>query len=287
MTVATTGRAADLSLWVDESEKGWALAVGGVLVNWSEVPTIVDKWRKMKEGLGLQPDHEVKWSIGREHPARKALEASGYKTHKLCEEAVRLICSLNLCCIVAIMVEQRNMNWWKRVFGKASVRDFYCEGLKYVVQRAADEVAGAGAGGCAVICDTPGLGKKEFKFGSIRRASRAVELSYQEWHRTGVGSGPSRCSRGPLQGLGFHPSVLISDATYHDMLQLADVVVGLIAAWVDAVRKGEQKPLLIGLMKMLRGKLRAKDGLPEFWGDGFVVWPRDEELWNKLKNSLE
>lgn len=277
----------DLSLWVDESEKSGMLAVGGVLVKWASTVGIVQQWRQMKQSFGLKPDDEVKWNLPSGHPTRAALEAHHYTSRDLSTKSVDHIAQMELICLVALMVEQRQIGWWKQVWLKASIRDFYCEGLKYVVQRAAEEVAAVKATGCVVVCDTPELGKKEFHYGSIRRGSRAVEDACKEWYQKGVGVGPGRVHyQGPLEKIGFHPSILIADATYHDMLQLADVVVGLTMDWVATIKSGKHDPRIIQQMKTLCQKLRARHGSPRFWGDGLVIWPWQNELWERLKASL-
>lgn len=288
MTAASRGDSSNLSLWVDESEKGEILAVGGVLVKWDSTVAIVQQWREMKQSLGLEPDDEVKWSLPSEHPTRTRLKARGHTTRDLCEKTVECISSMDLYCVVALMFEQRQLARWKAFWSKASIRDFYCEGLKYVVQRAAEEVVETTATGCVVICDTPELGKRQFTQGSIRRGARAVEDAYKEWHRNGVGPGPGRLHHpGPLKEIGFHPSVLVADATHHDMLQLADVVVGLTSNWIAAVGSGKADPWLIERVKAVRARFRARHGSPQCWGDGLVLWPWQNELWEGLKRSLQ
>jgi len=278
-----------LSVWIDESEKGDILVVSGVLCNWAAVLRIVNDWRKLKTALGLPPEAEIKWNLTSGHPTRKALEKLGKTTKELCEHAVDFIAKRDdLTCVAACMLEQRNLSLWKKLWDKASVRDFYCEGLKYLIQRAAEEVVEAKLQGCVIICDTPELGKKTFASGAIRRGRKAVEEAYQDWYRSGVGLGPGgQHYEGSLGDIGFHPSVFIGDATYHDMLQIADVVAGVTREWVSAVQNnpginpGTSWETVC--FKAVSGRFRSRHGKPGFFGDGFVLWPWQNELWERLK----
>jgi hypothetical protein len=185
------------------------------------------------------------------------------------------------------MLEQRNIPLWKKLFwSKASVRDFYCEGLKYLIQRVAEEVVEAKLQDCVVVCDTPELGTKPFDLGAIRRGPRAVEKTYGDWYRHGVSVGPGRKHHGgPLADIGFHPSILIGDATYHDMLQIADVVAGVTREWVVAVRDNRANSWEVDCFKAVSVRFRTRHGNPDFFGDGFVLWPWDNELWTSLQRA--
>jgi hypothetical protein len=278
-----------LSLWVDESDRGSLLAVGGLLIKWDIVLKIIHGWRAMKKNLGLDQSAEVKWNLPKDHETRKNLESSGKKTRGLAEEAINYLSSLDeATLIVSVMLEQRKKELWKKFFNKVSVRDFYCEGFRFLLQRAAEEVKETSSSGCIVVCDTPELGKVSFEFRKLRRGKKAVEKEYSKWFmEQGVDVGPSRLHhKGALKDAGFHPSFLIGDATYHDMLQMADIIVGAISDWVNSIRVDQPDQWMINQVKKLSSKFRAKHGQPSFWGDGLILWPSQNELWDKLKRSL-
>jgi hypothetical protein len=278
-----------LSVWVDESEKGDILVVAGVFAAWAAVPSIVNGWRRVKGELGLPTEAEIKWNLPREHSARQALEQVGRTIQELRVKATDFIAGRDdLTCVAVVMLDQRVVSFWRKVlWHKASVRDFYCEGLKYLIQRAAEEVAEAALQNCVVVCDTPELGEKRFALGTIRRGSGAVQVEYQKWYQQGVGVGPSKQHhQGPLAGVGFHPSVLIGDATYHDMLQIADVVAGVTREWVDAVRHSRANSWELGRLKAVSVRFRRRHGYPDFFGDGFILWPPQNDLWTQLQLSV-
>jgi hypothetical protein len=278
-----------LSVWVDESEKGDILVVAGVLAAWAAVPSIVHDWRTVKVGLGLPPEAEIKWNLPSGHPTRQALERGERTTKDLCVKMTNFIAERDdLTCVAAVMLEQRDISLWKKsLWSKASVRDFYCEGLKYLIQRAAEEVVEAKLQDCVVVCDTPELGRKPFFLRAIRRGPRAVEKTYGDWYRHGVSVGPGKKHHeGPLADIGFHPSILIGDATYHDMLQIADVVAGVTREWVDAVRAHRADSWEVDRFKAVSVRFRTRHGNPDFFGDGLVLWPWDNELWTLLQQSV-
>ncbi len=279
-----------LSVWVDESEKGDMLIIAGLLAHWAVVPDIVNDWRRVKTALGLPPDAEVKWNLPSGHPTRRALEQGGKTTKDLCAKAADFVagCGDLTCAAVAMLEQRRNLQSWKKwIWPKASVRDFYCEGLKYIIQRAAEEVVETRLQGCVVVCDTPELGKTHFARGAIRRGREAVKQAYQDWYRNGVGIGPGRqYHNGPLESIRFHPSLLIGDATYHDMLQIADVVAGVTREWVDAVRAQRLTSWEVDRFKAVSVRFRRRHGNQSFFGDGFVLWPWQKELWTSLQQSV-
>jgi hypothetical protein len=276
-----------LSLWVDESERGSFLAIGGILVEWNQVPALVDGWRNLKASLGLDAGAELKWNLPEDHPTRDALARLGRSAKDVAARAVQYLASESVSFVVVVMCDVRDLSKWRRIWQKASVRDFYCEGLRYVLQRAAEEVAISGVGSCVVVCDTPELGRHSFALRSIRRGSRAVQEAYADWYKRGVGLGPGGVHHdGTLRDAGFHPSILVGDATYHDMLQMADVVVGATGNWVAAINDGRGDPWMVQQIGLLSSKFRARYGTATFWGDGLVLWPPDHPLWKLLKESI-
>jgi len=240
-----------------------------------------------EKNLGLNPDDEVKWNLPTEK--RKTLQNKDCPIQRVHEKSIEIIAGMkDLLCVVTVMVEKRNKELWKQLWPKTSIRDFYCEGLRYVIQRVAEHVEENNASSCVVVCDTPELGKKNYFFGAIKRGSKAVQKAYFDWYLKGVGEGPGRkYHQGPLSEIKFHPSILISDASFHDMLQIADMVVGLTTNWVFSIinnRKSDSE--LIGLMQYLSKKFRMAHGSDGFWGDGLVLWPKNEDIWERLKKSL-
>ncbi|MDW8166864.1 MAG: hypothetical protein RML74_00025 [Acidobacteriota bacterium] len=277
---------ANLSVWVDESESGDLLAIGGVVLDWNSIPAVCQGWRGIKRAFRLPPGAEVKWSLPRKHETREILEKEGYATKQLLEEAISFISQQELKCIVCIMIDERK-SWLNLVtWGRTTVRHFYCEGLRYVLQRVAEECSHRNGKSCTVICDTPGLGSDKIRLRSVWYGPKAVEDAYAKWYAQGVGFGPGSKDFGSLESLGFHPSVLIGDASYHDMLQIADVVVGATRQWVVNVRDSKGDAWIIQQIKKLSAVYRKDSGKPDFWGDGLVIWPRNPGLWQALKDSL-
>ncbi|MCX7625360.1 MAG: hypothetical protein N2Z21_04030, partial [Candidatus Sumerlaeaceae bacterium] len=270
---------------IDESARSPFLAVGGVLAEWDRVLSLVRDWRAMKSTLKLPEDQEVKWKT-------KVRDGS---LLQLQQKAVEFIVKKELRTIVCVMTDKRK----KRADDskQGGERDFYCEALKYVVQRVQEisQQRPEDVRSCVVICDTPGLNKerkresdKKTLAGSIRRGQKAVLTTYAEWYKAGTATLPEKKTIwGPLTDNGFHPSMLIGDATYHDMLQIADVVVGATGEWVATVNKNKELSTEHkSIIKTLSRSFLQDSTDRSFWGKGFILWPPDEDLWKKLKNSL-
>ncbi|MGB9877858.1 MAG: hypothetical protein ACPLPS_08835, partial [bacterium] len=74
---------------------------------------------------------------------------------------------------------------------------------------------------------------------------------------------------------------------YHDVLQIADIVVGVVRYWVEKVSKDEPLPPrfkknLVALTKRFR-----RGHVPDsIFGDGLIIHPPEWDLWPKLKESI-
>ena len=274
------------SLWIDESERDQYLAVGGFFAPIDINNKIITQWRDMKVSLGLDEDAEVKWTLSQSHPTRKQLNKIREQTKTLCERAIELISGWEeITCIVCVMKDERDRRF--RFWRKHSVRDFYCEALRYVLQRVAEEAEIQQLSQIQIVCDTPGLGNEKFYQRTIRRGRKAIFDFFKEHYKKGVDVGPGKnVSKKSLKDLGFQPSILVADATYHDMLQIADVIVGCTSAWVTSIAKDHQRKWNIEQFKLLSKRFRCRYGDPTFFGDGFILWPWQKELWTKLQQSL-
>jgi hypothetical protein len=286
-----------LSIWIDESvnekvQPCGAMVVGGVLIDLDKVPNVVRGWHGLKKRLNLPPSIEIKWNPSK--GLKKKYEECKVSYKELRVKSIEFIAGCeDLQCIVAVMREERtgvkNEKDMKPDRKNYPLSDFYCEGLKYVLQRAAEEVCETNAESCFVVCDTPNLGKKEKFEGCLRRGQKALEKTYSEWYWTGgVDVGPGREKYvGPLKDISFHPSVLIADATYNDMLQIADIVVGAISEWVEDISQNKWEEQWKGLILNLCKRIRSKHGTAgTFFGDGLIIHPPEWDLWKRLKESI-
>jgi hypothetical protein len=277
------------SLWIDESERGEFLGVGGFFTSIDDIKDIVADWKDMKVSIGLKKTSEVKWNFDKDHPTKKQLIELGESTKTLSAKAIKLISGLErITCLVCVMRDTRNKAMLKRVWKKTSVRDFYCEALKYLLHRLAEEAEIESWNQALIFCDTPSLGRNDYSSGAIRRGSKAIFNRYEEYYEQGVGVGPNKIySDKPLEQLGFHPSICISDATYHDMLQIADVIVGVTMDWFISSIKDRQEKWVLDCFQSITKLFRNRHGYPEFFGDGFIMFPSDTEIWRKLQQSLQ
>lgn len=272
--------------YLDESEKGRFLAVGGFFCSLESTRQVVKRWRGLKQGYRLPATQEVKWSASPDLLAILKNEAKQFY-----DDVVAAISSIDeIRCFVSVHREVRNLRWWKRnVSAKASVRDFYCEAFRYFVQRVQSRAAEESWRHVAIICDTPELGRapeRPLSGTKIRRGRNAVYETYRQFQEKGGLGVKDGKEYPPLDDSVFHPAVLVSDATYHDMLQIADCIVGCTLDWVAAVAAGEETTRgEVARFVHLSGRF-LKTEYGRIFGEGLVLWPSDEELWQKLQASL-
>lgn len=106
------------SLWIDESEKGNFLSVGGILVELNYVPRLINEWRHMKFNLGVAEDAEFKWNIGRDHPVRRAIESSRFTTRGIREKAIEFIAGNNELFLIIVLMFDERKEFWKFLYKK-------------------------------------------------------------------------------------------------------------------------------------------------------------------------
>lgn len=264
-------------LYIDESYDNAqrCMAVGGFWLPCEGVNDTMRRLEEVKDKFGLVVRDEIKWSLGQGHPTRKKLDCGKVDWKTVRERLFLAICRLEwLTFVVIIMRDVRNLDKWKTsVWKKAGLEDFYCEAVRYFLQRAAEEAELSGWSRAMLICDQPNLGGQRFQHGSIYRGPQALFEAYKEWYERGVGMGPGRQrSSRPLKALRFDAAPYLSRAADHPLLQVADLVVGATLRLFLNERFARSSLVRYGLSL----RLRRRYGHPGFWGDGLTVHPQVE-----------
>ncbi len=190
----------------------------------------------MKEQqLALDPDGELKWNLPENHPTRRKLASAGRWGRARNEAMVAVIAAQPVTLVCAVMRDVRSP-WWRQFTGHRSVRDFYCEGLKYVLQRFGDEAYARPTGEPSLcVVDRPaGLTGLEIHWRSTRWLEHGLKAAHQLYRQV-MTRGPGRGPRGPVAPLrqaGFASGLLIGHASHDDLLQVADCVVGAVTSLV-------------------------------------------------------
>jgi len=285
------------ALYVDESEQGDLLAVGGFYADLRDLPRIEAAWRDMKSTqLGLDGDDELKWSLPEGHPTRKKLDAAGMAGRMRNEAMIGVLRELPITLVCAVMRENRGSGWLS-VIGRRSVRDFYCEGLRYVLQRFGDEAQGRGdeEPWLCVVDKPEGLHRMvaQFHGTTIRPPWRSASLLEHEskaahaLYRTAMCGGPGNGPRGqvpPLRQIAFISGLLMGHGSHDDLLQVADCVVGVTGSCVKSISSGNASDWRVDQLRALVPKFRG--GRSGMFRDGFMLWPQERDLWSALKNRL-
>lgn len=287
-----------LVLFVDESEQGRFLGVGGYFTQLGALLDLERGWRQMKARVGLGEDDEIKWTLPVDHPTRNKLTGLNRTTKELHEEAITYIAANDLTIVVVVMVEQRKKPWYGALLRKRlTPRDFYCEGLRYVLQRMGEEALlnpqPSNGSKLPLLCvvDRPGLPKEPrgrvrsmLASTTIRLGEKAALDGYQVGFFQGPGEGPARRGNVPLKNLDFHSGLLMSGGSHSDALQIADVIVGCATSWVADTDVGRASSWLVDCMKQIVPRFRG--GAINMFRDGFVIWPWENQLWGALQTSL-
>ncbi len=276
------------ALYVDESEQDPFLGVGGFYANLAHLPQIEAAWRDMKvEDLGLDPDDELKWNLPEDHPTRKKLDASGKGGRRPNEAMIDTLTSQPVTFVCVVMRDNRKPGW-PQIVKKRSARDFYCEGLKYVLQRFGEEAhTRSGDEPWLCVVDRPeGLKKIGLHWRStqwLEHGPKAAHELYRKVMAEGPGRGPQGDVR-PLRQARFASGLFVGHASHDDLLQMADCISGAVTSLVKDSARGSATDWLVGLTKAMVTGFRG--GRATMFGNGLIVWPMDLDLWNSLKQRL-
>jgi len=268
------------SFWLDESVRdGEFIVIGGFYCRDYVIPSIVYHWREFKVQCGFDEVYELHYQ--KESPEIKlaiARELARWRPITL---------------VAAAMFEMRpeqnrNVLFTKKHCRskKRTTRDFYCEGLHYILQRVAEEASLEKWDLVTVICDNPELGEVEYSDRKILLGRHAPYKKYQQWFQKGVGSGPGlKTSMSCLKDLNFQPNLLFSDPSYHDMLQIADCYVGITSKMIQVLNKGIEiegswKDPLVDILGLFRN--RYGWGPYQCFNDGLIIYPR-RDVFKKIE----
>lgn len=283
--------------WIDESFKEITessqnpiIAVGGFYIPIQLFQYCISEWRALKQSYGIDENSEVKWNLPSKHPTRNeiALKKINYWNFRI--SAMEMINSWQfLFCVVSILKDRRDQRLWRMRNFRTSCTDFYIECLKFTLQRIAEESENNNWGYCQIICDRFSLGKNKIEFGAIRKGPNIIQKYYNEFYRSGVGGGPFSIGQNhPLKELGFHPSIIMSDASYDDLIQIADFIVSCSSDWVFDTLSNSTLTFSNKCMKIIAPRFRNTLQIPlGFFRDGLILFPFDDTEVAKLKSSLE
>lgn len=311
-------------MYLDESEHGDFLSVGGYYCWTRDVPRIESAWRGAKQRLGLDPDSPLTWSP--QDQVQQALNPAGGV------EAARRVAAVVIgdlpLEVVAIILQERRGEYyvvgtgpsgavgvdvatWKEIYPKGGgVRHFYLRGVEFATQRFADHVGAISreqAEPSRLVLDDLGWARNPGKMIRRLRAElvrlpeteawvirdwmeRGVEAAhdaYARWYRTGF-TKPYK-HLGSLAALGFESSFYQCHDMRSDAMQVADFVAGCLGAFVSDLSRGKSG-VAQNCVRALRNRIRAGGSISfrrwGMWGNGFVLWPRNQQLWNKAKVAL-
>src|SRR2546428_11827443 len=192
-------------MYLDESEQYPFLGVGGFYAELADIPGIEAAWRDMKVALGIGADQELKWTLPQGNRTRVKLERLGRSGRVSIEAAVATITGLPATAVCVIMRELRTVAW-RHVLGRMSIRQHYCTGLQYGLQRFAEEcVLRRNVEISLCIIDEPGGLRRPDLIPSGWATMRWLVLDrkaahemYRNYLSQSIGQGPARRPLPPL-----------------------------------------------------------------------------------------
>lgn len=308
-------------MYLDESEQGQFLSVGGFFIATSKLPDVESQWVAFKQGLGLRASDVFKWRVDQD--VRSRIEQKGYSIDEARIQAAELVAALDHVVALAIVLQERRGRYvvlgegknaevelrsWHEVYGKGgAVRHFYARGVEFALQRFAIHSSKAGTQGepCQVVLDDLGwsqtgkmtrdLSRKLDQLpdadhwvirGWMEKGPEALRQAYSDWYEKGFQSAPYQCS--PLRSLRFEATFHESHATWSPALQIADFIAGCAAAVFSQLSYNRSPGAASECLRtMLKRFMHDNSFGFRVWGDGIVLYPPNRDLWNLVKNSLQ
>ena len=309
-------------MYLDESEQGDFLAVGGFYCRVGEVREVESAWAQAKADMGLEPTQAMKWSP-------RGVEQERLKATIGVDEARRCVASVIAGLpleIVGIVLQERRGSYavlgrcsrgvievdiaeWKDIYPRGGgARHFYPRGVEFALQRFADHLrllAPENREHSHLVLDdlqwasNPGRMTKKLTAQLekmpetdswvirdwIEKGAQALREAYARWYRTGFAKPYERL--GNLEALGLESTFHECHDRWSDAMQVADFIAGCFGAFVSDLARGEQG-VARDCVRALRPRIRATGSIGSgLWGNGFVLWPPNPEIWAKAKGALE
>jgi len=306
-------------MYLDESEQGDFLAVGGFYCRLADVRAVEAAWAKAKGGLDLGPGEPLKWSP--QGTVQERLKGT-LGVDEARRRAAAAIADFPIEIVAVVLQERRGSYYllgqgsddtievaeWKDVHPQGGgVRHFYLRGVEFALQRFADHlqvVAPVDREPCHVVLENlewasnPGKMTKKLtaqldKMPAtdswvirdwIEKGAQALCEAYARWHRTGFTKPYERL--GNLEALGFESTFHECHDEWSDAMQVADFIAGCFGAFVSDLSPGKQG-VARDCARTLRPRIRASGSIGcGMWGNGFVLWPPNPQIWKKAKGAL-
>jgi hypothetical protein len=306
-------------MYLDESDHGEFLSVGGYYCWSRDVPRVELAWQQVKQRLNLDPAWPLKWS-----PQGTVQQLLKEKTgvDEARRRAAAAIAGLPIE-VVAVVLQERRGTYlvlgpgvdadpevvaWKNVHPQGGgVRHFYLRGVEFALQRFAHyakELPLENREPCHLVLENLGWASNPGKMTKrltaqlekmpetdswvirawIEKGAQALCEAYARWCRNGLAKPYD--SLGDLQALGFESTFHECHDEWSDAMQIADFVAGCFGAFVSDLSRGKQG-VAQDCARALQPRIRATGSIGfGIWGNGFVLWPPNQEIWAKAKGAL-
>ncbi len=118
----------------------------------------------------------------------------------------------------------------------------------------------------------------------MERGLDAAYDAYARWHLSGFNRPYDRL--GSLAVLGFESSFYQCHDVRSDAMQIADFAAGCAGAFVGELAR-RRPGIARDCLRIIARRFRASGTMGYgMWGDGFVLWPPNDDLWAAAKGAL-
>lgn len=221
-------------LHLDESIRGRLLSVGGFICSLDDIADVRKRWASLRQTFGLARDDELKWNWPANDPARAPVEARGWNKKRRNQAVVDALSSMPITLMADLLYDERGHSRGPLDFYRYGV-DYVCVGFRCcaVYERQCP-------GPHIVVVDKPSPPPKPRR-GTDDSAFEWLKDREEIWHvhyRRLLWDGPKGSDSTPLYKSNFYPALLVSQAKYNRLLEIADAVSGLALDFAEYNLKG-------------------------------------------------
>jgi len=224
-------------LHLDESLRWRLIVVGGFICEHGALVRVAENWASMRRTMGLIDGELLKWNFGQKSKTRARLESAGWNKIKRNELVIATIAALPAVLIADGLYDaRRGLSRGPLDFYRYGI-DYLCTGLRnYACWDMGSD------GPHLVVIDSPSPpprprpGTDDSSFEWLKDREHIWHVHYGKRYREGFKS--ARAHIEPLADDGFYPSLLVSNAKFNPLLEIADAVAGLALDFLEYNMKG-------------------------------------------------
>lgn len=254
-------------LHLDESIRWRLISVAGFIAASDDLMAIRAEWTALRERLGLGEQDLLKWNYGESDATRQMLETAGWTKARRADAVVETISRLPVTLVADILADERR--------GQRGPLDFYRHGVDYICVGFRNHACWdmCSSGPHFVVVDAPAVPPRprpntdDSSFEWLKDRQAIWHIHYRKKFVDELGP------------YGFYPSLLVSNAKYNQLLEIADAIAGLALDFVEYKLKGFRSTGQLpevnwqdrSMARLVDKFRRGPEGM--IWKYGFTLFP--------------